>query len=276
MPAKQVTTAIRSKPSTSWKTLKCWETVLKDHCEFAVFAEYKNLDEDAQKKLLQALEGAVFMQLPSILAQLERQKASRKNSRKSKAESSHEDSSLVTAVRAAADDPRVADALTPDVFDILRDFLSSWGAPMGAEELLCRHNLHERQIRQLFEICQPSKLLSSDQSVTKRSCDSSWEHLRAVSIAGLQLFRSMTKMRLECKVVGSPHHKVGLTMVVEDSFGDRAHCGVYNLPGVYNQQTADQAIPLNSTLIIAEPFMKIMADGTRGIRVDNPEETFAR
>ena len=33
--------------------------VLKDHCEFALFAEYKNLDEDAQKKLLQALEGAM-------------------------------------------------------------------------------------------------------------------------------------------------------------------------------------------------------------------------
>ncbi|CAE7209791.1 unnamed protein product [Symbiodinium microadriaticum] len=271
MAAKQVT-AIRSKPSTSWKTLKCWETVLKDHCEFALFAEYKNLDEDAQKKLLQALEGAMFMQLASSLSQLELRngKASRKNSRKSKAESSREDSALVAAVRVAADDPRVVDALTPDVFDILRDFLSSWGAPIGAEELLYRHNLHEVQNRHLFR--QPNQVLSSDQSVTKRSCDSSWEHLRAVSIAGLQLFRSMTKMRLECKVVGSPHHKVGLTMVVEDSLGDRAHCGVYNLPGVHNQQTADQAIPLNSTLIIAEPFMKIMADGTRGIRVDNPEE----
>eukprot|EP00971_Amphidinium_carterae_P049251 970625-Amphidinium_carterae.1 len=57
-----------------------------------------------------------------------------------------------------------------------------------------------------------------------------------------------------------------------DRKGDAVCCGIYNLSGVCNQQTADAALPHKSIVVIAEPFLKIMASGDRGIRVDNPDE----
>lgn len=60
---------------------------------------------------------------------------------------------------------------------------------------------------------------TSDSTVQKASMDSSWENLRPVSISELKLFQTMRGRRLNCQVVGSPNHAVGITTILQDSAG---------------------------------------------------------
>lgn len=60
---------------------------------------------------------------------------------------------------------------------------------------------------------------TSDSTVQKASMDSSWENLRPVSISELKLFQTMKGRRLNCQVVGSPNHSVGITTILQDSAG---------------------------------------------------------
>lgn len=160
--------------------------------------------------------------------------------------------------------------LDEEMLDHIRErFLPSWGAPALFQNLILEHDGVSDQLRsdqKEFNIC------STVASVQKPSRSSSWDHLRAISIGDLRLFQTMSGMRLECAVVGHPIQMVGITTLIQDAAGQAVLCGIYNLPGVTNQATANKALPKGSTVIIAEPFLKIMADGRRGVRVDNPDE----
>ena len=68
-----------------------------------------------------------------------------------------------------------------------------------------------------------------------------------------------------------------MTTILEDSNGDVVLMALYNfLPdGLYGRESiplASSKIPLGATVRISGPFLKIFQDGSRGIRIDNPND----
>ena len=68
-----------------------------------------------------------------------------------------------------------------------------------------------------------------------------------------------------------------MTTILEDSNGDVVLMALYNfLPdGLYGRESiplASSKIPFGATVRIAGPFLKIFQDGSRGIRIDNPND----
>ncbi|CAJ1408069.1 unnamed protein product [Effrenium voratum] len=148
-------------------------------------------------------------------------------------------------------------------------FLPTWGVEMPCSLLLSGLSVSEVCDKvNRSEIVMPT----CNSSVTKVSVDCSWQRLKSVAISELKLFCPTKGSCLECEVVGDPRFVVGITTVIQDVRGNAVLCGIYNLPGVCDQRSASSKLQRGSTLLIAEPFLKVMSDGCRGIRVDNPSE----
>lgn len=256
--ARQV---VLTGPPLSKSQQESWEQVLLTECEFEVGREYRNLDEDGKRQMLSALDSSVRSRLAQLSA------LSQKRMPRKKAKSGCKGDPLLEALQASG----VKDGLLDEELSLVRqDLLPSWGAPRPAEALLMFHREVEREVT--GSQSEPGWLATSTASVQKPSEQSSWSHLKLISVLDLQLFKVMKGARIECEVVGSPNHMVGITTIIQDASGNAVMCGIYNLPGVKNQAAASKALPRGSTLVIAEPFLKIMNDGNRGIRVDNPAE----
>ena len=105
-----------------------------------------------------------------------------------------------------------------------------------------------------------------------------WNTLRKIGIADLRLFGTCKGCYLEGTIVGEAiQPMVGGTTLIRDASGKILIVCFYNvLPdGIYGAQAEpmlSRKFPLGSTIRIAEPFLKIFRDGSRGIRVDNPAE----
>ena len=91
--------------------------------------------------------------------------------------------------------------------------------------------------------------------------------LMPISIAELQVGRGPYRGRvLYCKVI-TPCSVMRSTMtLVEDCNGDIADLSVYNL------EESKGKLKIGRNLAIIEPFYKLYADGSPGIRVDHPDE----
>ena len=260
-----------SLPELSAKGNLCWEKVLQTYCEFGVQQEYKNLSEEGKKTMLTALANSIAQMFAEIKFN------SRKATRGKKSLKCSGEDPLVEALLETVRDKTVVSA-EDEVFDYVRfQVLGSWGVPTSSEMLITEHQLSE-YCHELLAKKGKDKSKSTvemrwtNHSVQKSSEDTSWNALKPMSISELKLFQTMKGMRLECKVVGEPHHNVGITTILQDAYGSAVQCGIYNLRGVVDQQSAERVLPNGCTVIIAEPFLKIMIDGKRGIRVDNPAE----
>eukprot|EP00933_Yihiella_yeosuensis_P032668 TRINITY_DN2628_c1_g1_i1.p1 TRINITY_DN2628_c1_g1~~TRINITY_DN2628_c1_g1_i1.p1 ORF type:complete len:1082 (+),score=226.59 TRINITY_DN2628_c1_g1_i1:42-3287(+) len=63
-----------------------------------------------------------------------------------------------------------------------------------------------------------------------------------------------------------------VSVLVEDSDQNLVSLAVYNVPAVKDVFEAQEWLPEGTKLSIIEPFFKTRADGTPGIRVDNPDD----
>ena len=239
---------------------KSWEKVLLTECEFELGREYRDLDEDGKRQMLCALDTSVRGMLAHIgLSQ-------KRMPHKKAAKAGSKGDALLEALQASG----VKYGLLDEELSFLREqLLPSWGVPRSVDSLLMYHGMAETSVTEQSE---QGWLATSHASVQKPNQESSWNYLKLISVLDLQLFKVMKGARIECEVVGSPNHMVGITTIIQDASGNAVMCGIYNLPGVDNQAAASKALPRGCTLVIAEPFLKIMKDGNRGIRVDNPAE----
>lgn len=265
-------TQLVSLPELSAKGNLCWEKVLRTYCEFGVQQEYGNLSEEGKKTMLTALANSIALMFAQIKVN------SRKATRGKKSLKCSGEDPLVEALLETARDKTVV-STEDEVFDYVRfQFLGSWGVPTSSEMLITEHQVsgfhrHELLAKKGKDKSKSTvEMRTTNHSVQKSSEDTSWDVLKPMSISQLKLFQTMKGMRLECKVVGEPHHNVGITTILQDAYGSAVQCGIYNLRGVVDQQSAERVLPNGCTVIIAEPFLKIMMDGKRGIRVDNPAE----
>jgi tetratricopeptide (TPR) repeat protein len=105
-----------------------------------------------------------------------------------------------------------------------------------------------------------------------------WSHLSKISIKDLVLYDSHSGKYVEGKLIVDPFTPfVGTTTILEDSNGDVILVALYNfLPdGLYGKESdpvSAAKLPKGCTVRISEPFLKVFQDGSRGIRVDNPND----
>jgi hypothetical protein len=93
------------------------------------------------------------------------------------------------------------------------------------------------------------------------------KHLRPMPISELEVSRVSYRGRvIYCTIVTPCFVINAASTLVEDTNGDIANLAVYNL------QKAKQILRAGRKIAIIEPFYKLRADGTPGIRVDEPKE----
>ena len=93
------------------------------------------------------------------------------------------------------------------------------------------------------------------------------KYLQPISISELEVSRVSYRGRvLYCTILTPCFVINAATTLVEDTNGDIANISVYNL------QKAKQILRAGCKIAIIEPFYKMRADGTPGIRVDEPKE----
>mmetsp|Transcript_166252 Transcript_166252/g.533859 ORF Transcript_166252/g.533859 Transcript_166252/m.533859 type:complete len:1592 (-) Transcript_166252:284-5059(-) len=255
-----------TSPSMSGRVRRLWEEVMEEFCSPQVREEYRDLDEGSKSLMVSALESSV----KSIVAQCMMRSALGK---RGEARQRRAACSLSTALQASG--VTTTGDIPDDLWEYFQyEFLGKWGVPLPSEHLIMKHLVKAEQAVALRKTTKKADVFitTTSKSVVKASQDSSWQSLQSINIRDLQLFRTMKGKRLECKVAGPPNFAVGITTVLQDATGDAVQCGIYNLPSVCDVASAEAALPEGSTIVIAEPFLKIMADGMRGVRVDIPSE----
>lgn len=105
-----------------------------------------------------------------------------------------------------------------------------------------------------------------------------WSKFQKITISDLKLFESCKGCVLEGTLVTDSFTPiVGTSTLLEDERGNVIKITLYNfLPSGVSGDDANalgkQMLPKGSRVKIAEPFYKIFRDGSRGIRVDDPNE----
>ncbi|EFJ53047.1 hypothetical protein VOLCADRAFT_85918 [Volvox carteri f. nagariensis] len=107
------------------------------------------------------------------------------------------------------------------------------------------------------------------------------ERCTPILISELQLGMTHRGRVLRGRLLVKPVLMTALSTVLEDENGDTVMVSVYNLlpsnlAGVPGLRAGERALPEGRHVAIIEPFYKRMADGTQGVRVDNPREAAGR
>ena len=244
-----------------------WEEVLEEYCDVSVCSDYRSLTPSGKETMLAALREAVCGQMETRKDVCKLAKARAKASKammptKGKVKGSN----LLSALQASGADLGFADEET--MRRLQHEFLGSWGKATSVKALLQQHSKASFRRGQL-NMTLP---YTSNVTVKKQSGASAWEHLTSVPISKLRLFDVMSGRRLDCEVVSMPALWAGIYVVVQDAQRSAVLCCVYNLPGVRDQAAAEAALPKGSRLSVAEPFLKILKDGQRAVRIDNPDQ----
>ena len=161
-----------------------------------------------------------------------------------------------------------------DFIDLLKE-LEFWGQSIPRSEALLKHHQKFPPKKMSNEQNQTTSLLSSYHRVTK-GCDSNtaFSKLQQIYVRDLKLFSTSKGKYLEGHLITDPFVMTGITTYLEDDKGDFVQLALYNMltSETNKMQIAELEFPRGLTLKIAEPFYKIFRDGTRGIRIDSPNE----
>ena len=161
-----------------------------------------------------------------------------------------------------------------DFIDLLKE-LEFWGQSIPRSEALLRHYQKFPPKKISNEQNQTTSILSSYHRVSK-GCDSNtaFSKLHQIYVRDLKLFTTAKGKYLEGHLITDPFVMTGITTYLEDDKGDFVQLALYNMltSETNKMQIAELEFPRGLTLKISEPFYKIYRDGTRGIRIDSPNE----
>ncbi|CAJ1375283.1 unnamed protein product [Effrenium voratum] len=169
-----------------------------------------------------------------------------------------------------------------DLLGPLRDFLPSWGRKRTRQELRRRHEmgvLHHKGWQAILSQNSDLKALKRSDATTQKPTAfmKSWTSLVPSCFADLPLFMVAKGKVVHCTVIDHPFVSTAIQVLVEDDQGQLMSLQLYNqLPeGAFGGFSADgvtSKFAKGTKVSIAEPFLKIMNDGYRGIRVDAPSD----
>jgi hypothetical protein len=172
-----------------------------------------------------------------------------------------------------------------DVYDTLIQSLTTYGRPLPQKSNLLWE--HQARVVQLYGNLEKNKsggcvMRTTSNSIRKQvsmhTSNIDWENLVQINIKDLVLYDSNEGTYIEGKLLVEPFTpRVATTTILEDSNGDVILVALYNfLPdGLYGRESiplASSKLPMGATVRIAGPFLKIFQDGSRGIRIDNPND----
>ena len=173
-----------------------------------------------------------------------------------------------------------------DVYNTLINYLPTYGRPLPTKvSLLWEHqarvvqmygDLDKRRDTDGYVMRTTSNNIRKEVGLHTSNID--WVNLTPIYIKDLVLYNSHNGKYVEGKLLVEPFTpKVGTTTILEDANGDVILMALYNfLPdGLYGRDAipvASTKLPVGATVRIAGPFLKIFQDGSRGIRIDNPND----
>ena len=162
-----------------------------------------------------------------------------------------------------------------DFIDLLKE-LEFWGQSLPRSEALLNHFQKISSYNEMSnEQNQIPSRLSSYHRVTK-GCESNtaFSKLKQIYVRDLKLFSTAKGRYLEGHLITDPFVMTGITTYLEDDKGDFVQLALYNMLSseTSKMQIAKLEFPRGLTLKISEPFYKIFRDGSRGIRIDSPNE----
>ena len=123
-----------------------------------------------------------------------------------------------------------------------------------------------------------STSVSSYSAVRKDSVSAARGDLRRILFNELVLFQPVRGACIEGTLVANPSAVIGVTTVLqEDRTGTVVKLGLYNcVPGgLTGDAMAERAATMfakGTRVVVREPYLKIMSCGTRGARVDSPND----
>ena len=184
---------------------------------------------------------------------------------------------LCPLLRAMKPEIKTDQRLWEDLLEDLRqDFLKTWGRISSRQELEERHQMGllsqkflQQSLRQNSDL---AAVRGSDATTQKPMATvKSWSSLVPSAFVDLPVFMVAKGKVVHCKVIAEPFVTVALQLLVEDSQGQVMPLQLYNqFPD--GSHAVISKFAKGTKLSIAEPFLKIMNDGYRGIRIDAPTD----
>mmetsp|Transcript_86129 Transcript_86129/g.152156 ORF Transcript_86129/g.152156 Transcript_86129/m.152156 type:complete len:843 (-) Transcript_86129:163-2691(-) len=263
-----------------------WLPVLRKFCSDTVVSHFDGLRSKQQSTMLEALGASVDAVVQRCMNTWIEQ-ACGKASQEEVVEMMHSNRNdvdhscpLVYALKQTGKQVHCVPGLETALSDLKGHVLPKWGLPEKKVQLLQQFNAgllrHMSQLNRAQDPAQ-SMLTTSNSAARKEDISSkSWQDLRKVMIKDLDLFRSKTGARLDGSLKTKPMYAAGcVATVIEDDEGDVIRLGLYNMVGATSQANSEKLFPDDMKLTIMEPYLKIMADGSLGVRVDNPAEVIS-
>ena len=162
--------------------------------------------------------------------------------------------------------------------------LQTYGRPLPKKyQALAEHEMRVAHMNRDYEQAKgKATFRNTSNSVRKQTnlhtTKTDWASLTKIAIKDLLLYDGHEGNYIEGKLLVDPFTPmVGTTTILEDSNGDVILMALYNflpdgLHGPESNPVASAKIPKGCTIRIVEPFQKVFRDGSRGIRVDNPND----
>mmetsp|Transcript_11305 Transcript_11305/g.24868 ORF Transcript_11305/g.24868 Transcript_11305/m.24868 type:complete len:772 (-) Transcript_11305:116-2431(-) len=171
-----------------------------------------------------------------------------------------------------------------NIYDGLKQSLRTYGRPLPSKCSILPQ--HEARVASMYDTYKKTEgmaiLRNTSNSVRKKvnlhTTKRDWSKLTQISIKDLKLYDAHEGKYIEGKLLVEPFTPVvGTTTILEDSNGDVILLALYNfLPdGLHGRESipvASGKIPKGCSIRIAEPFQKVFRDGSRGIRIDDPND----
>ena len=160
-----------------------------------------------------------------------------------------------------------------DFIELLKE-LEFWGQSIPRSEALLKHYQKISKSKSNEQTQRPSRLSSYHRVIKGYESNTAFSKLQKIYVRDLKLFSTAKGKYLEGHLITDPFVMTGITTYLEDDKGDFVQLALYNM---YSSETnkvqiAKLEFPRGLTLKISEPFYKIFRDGTRGIRIDSPNE----
>lgn len=176
-------------------------------------------------------------------------------------------------------------------FDFMEDLLSGNLDPADFDprQKQCRENQNSVGLPRAQRIALHNADAEKQMSATKlshtemKAASYSYESKQTLSTQSLADLVSMPIKSLKrglvhqgkvvyCTVVAKPTLMKSVQTLVEDADGNMTALAVYNVPRVRDIFQAQRYLHEGRKIAVKEPFYKVRADGTEGIRVDDPKD----
>jgi len=262
--------AARALPSRGGNSAKDYKAVLKHYCNAGIARHYDDLRPEAQARMLEALQATVELRLFNEHADGE------------PGDQPPRADCLLTKVLSRRVSPSAI--RYGDIEFLTTNILPMWGVSNAKwiELLKYEQALKFRRKQENEHDCKDLIMSTGSARLPAlpRSGGRDWAALQAIPIGELPMFETAVGRVLAGTLIVEPMTALGVTTILEDDWGDIVKLGLYNaLPGGVTGgeawALAAKVFPKGLRLRIAEPYAKIFADGSRGVRVDDPADLLA-